>query len=271
MVGERAYVQEILDFCRSENQKPLEETFAYRYLDDLPYRLKYIKHPGVFRSWSQYWHDRHNPINVAGFICDRFSDGIRRDHWLPFNVQEIWFRPETPYPSPKYLGGHYSGPTIDQLAKSEEIAAYFSRFLSVPNHKLFEESIARAADYFNHLTLAKQVTDEGYWDLEKLQAALQRFNMLVSRRDDIQMEMLGSWEVPLFEGVPIFIFPKKGAPHFNKNVFFRFIYKASEIELNEFVFNNPLILNLMAKHKADLDEQRDRQILARTNQNPAPE
>ncbi len=259
MIGEAFYYsrEDLLDFASKQNQLPLEETFAFRYVEELEIRLDRITNYESPEDWADYHRTGGDGINIAGYIGDRLCDGILRT-WLPFAVDQtlfLDFENREQLKTVKYMGGMYFGPPIDAFEGEQVISEYFSRFLSVPAHKDLERAITKASKYRDLIrAAAKQIQTEAkviasvqhhiksannFFSDQKKQTKLKRSllqkEVIIQRPlDDSPMVVLQNWS------------PATVAPEF-----FQRIFIDTGVQLTPKVFTNPFLL-----HQLDIGRKR---------------
>ena len=91
MIGETVHysLDRLINFAEKENQLPLEETFAFRYIEDLEKQLDLITNHEIKGDWCAYWEAASDERNIAGFICDRLLT-VSKEHGCRFQLKKIF-------------------------------------------------------------------------------------------------------------------------------------------------------------------------------------
>ena len=249
MVGEPFgfSLDKLVNFAEKENRLPLEETFAFRYIEDLETRLDLIINHETKGEWAAYWEGGSDERNIAGYIGDRLCDGIKRT-WLPFAVQEDYFA-DFDYRTckgPGYTGGMYFGVPAAAFEGQASIAEYFSRFLSVPAHKELEQAIIKVSKYRDLIrTAAKHIKVEkravGHFR-SYIQAANQ---VLLQQKEQTKTKKILAEQGVIVNGSiaeQLFIKAQIWQPATIAPEFFQRIFLDTGVELTPTVLENPLIL-----------------------------
>ena len=258
MIGETVHysLDRLINFAEKENQLPLEETFAFRYIEDLEKRLDLITNHEIKGDWCAYWEAASDERNIAGFICDRLSDGVERT-WLPFSVEEDLFAnfDHRPQKGPGYTGGMYFGVPAAAFEDIPAISEYFSRFLSVPAHKELERAISKVSKYRDLIrATAKQLLVERI-ALRDFKYYLQRANQVLfeQKNQTKTKRTLAGQRVKLngsIENQPLIV-AQVWQPAAVDSEFFQTIFSDTGVRLTPKIFDNPVMLkqlDLSRKH-----------------------